>query len=337
MISTPPELWATHGELNDMRNTELLSHKHDGSVVNYEQLLAESSGKFADQCTLEAHQEQYDRLQKGARTLAKIIDEVKPDVAVIVSDDQNELFFEDNMPMFSVFWGETFHLLPRPVSAGAPTPSGTSTWGYGDKEMDVPVDSELGKHIIESLVDAEFDVAHYRYLNSEYGGSIGPAGYLQKAHVTKPRPFGLPHGFGFVVRRLMNNNPIPMVPISQNTCYPPNQPTPKRCYSFGAALRQAIESWDSDKRVAVFASGGLSHFVLDEELDRLAIKGMQEKNAEILCSLPRQRLQSATSEILDWVTAAGSMEHLDFNLVDYVAAPRTPAGTGGGWAFGYWS
>lgn len=336
MISTPPELWATHGEANDMRNTELLSYKHDGSVVNYEQLLAESGGKYAAEATLEKHQEQYDRLQKGARALAKVLKEVKPDVAVIVSDDQNELFFEDNMPMFSVYWGESFHLLPRPTGS-TPSPSTISTWGYGDVEMDVPVDSALGLHLIESLVDADFDIAHYRYLNQEYGGSIGPLGYLQKEHVTKARPFGLPHGYSFVVRRLMNNAPIPIVPISQNTCYPPNQPTPKRCYNLGSAIRAAIEDWDTDKRVAVIASGGLSHFVLDEELDRLALKGLQEKNAEILCSLPRQRLQSATSEILDWVTAGGACQNLDFNLVDYVAAPRTPAGTGGGWAFGYWT
>ncbi len=337
MISTPPELWATHGESNDMRNTELLSHKHDGSVVNYEQLLAESNGKYAADCTLEKHQQQYDRLQKGARELARVLADAKPDVAVIVSDDQNELFFDDNMPMFSVYWGESFHLLPRPVNPAAASPSNTSVWGYGDKEMDVPVDSALGLHLIESLCDADFDIAHYRYLNNEYGGSIGPIGYLQKEHVTKARPFGLPHGYGFVVRRLMNNSPIPIVPISQNTCYPPNQPTPKRCFNIGQAIRDSIESWDSDKRVAVIASGGLSHFVLDEELDLLAIKGMEENNAEILSSLPRHRLQSATSEILDWVTTAGACQPLDFKLVDYVAAPRTPGGTGGGWAFGYWT
>jgi hypothetical protein len=58
-----------------------------------------------------------------------------------------------------------------------------------------------------------------------------------------------------------------MVPVMVNTYYPPNQPTPKRCYAFGQAVRKAIESWDSNKRVALMASGGLSHVVIDEEID----------------------------------------------------------------------
>ena len=80
----------------------------------------------------------------------------------------------------------------------------------------------------------------------------------------------------------MNGTTIPTVPIMLNTYYPPNQPTPKRCYALGQALRQAIESWLSAKRVAVIASGGLSHFVIDEELDHQIITAMQNKDAATL-------------------------------------------------------
>ena len=55
-----------------------------------------------------------------------------------------------------------------------------------------------------------------------------------------------------------------------NTYYPPNQPNPKRCYDFGRTLRSAIEAWPTKARVAILASGGLSHFVVDEDLDHLA-------------------------------------------------------------------
>ena len=74
----------------------------------------------------------------------------------------------------------------------------------------------------------------------------------------------------------------PIVPITINTCYPPNWISPKRAYALGRAVREAIESWDSDLTVAVATSGGLSHFVVDEELDRLALKGMEEANGEML-------------------------------------------------------
>ena len=47
------------------------------------------------------------------------------------------------------------------------------------------------------------------------------------------------HAFGFVHRRLMKQA-IPVVPIVLNTYYPPNQPSPRRCYRLGQAIREAI-------------------------------------------------------------------------------------------------
>ena len=337
MISTPPDYWGAHGEANDKRNKELLSHKHDGSVVPYDQLLEEAGGRFDSMVTVERFKENYDRLQHGISELAKTLKEVNPDAVIIVSDDQDEALFEDNMPMFQVYWGETAHLLPRKPPPTAPEPTRLSASGYGDVEMNVPVDTELGLHLIEYLVDHDFDIAHSRYQHDEYGGNIGPAGYVWWKRETAPRPQGMGHGFSFVIKKLMDNKPMPIIPISQNTCYPPNQPRPKRSYEFGKAIGDAVNAWDSDKRIAIIGSGGLSHFVLDEELDRMALKGMEEKNAEILCSLPRQRLQSATSEILNWVVASAAVEHLDMEVIDYVPSPRTPAGTGGGWGFARWT
>jgi len=43
-------------------------------------------------------------------------------------------------------------------------------------------------------------------------------------------------------------------------------------------LREAIGSWDEKKSVAIVASRGLSHFVLDEELDRGMLAAMEKKN-----------------------------------------------------------
>ena len=66
-----------------------------------------------------------------------------------------------------------------------------------------------------------------------------------------------------------------------NTYFPPNQPRPKRCYEFGQAMRKAVESFPGDARVGVLASGGLSHFLVDEELDRAILKACADKDADI--------------------------------------------------------
>ena len=127
-----------------------------------------------------------------------------------------------------------------------------------------------------------------------------------------------------------------MIPVMVNTYYPPNQPTPKRCYAFGRAVRRAIESWDSDKRVAVMASGGLSHVIIDEDIDQMTLDGLRNEDPELLWRLPRERLRGGTSEILNWVALAGAVGPMKMTLVDYVTTYRSPAATGCGMGFAYW-
>ena len=87
------------------------------------------------------------------------------------------------------------------------------------------------------------------------------------------------------------------------------------------------------------ASGGLSHQIVDEKLDQQVIQALKEKDVQGLCSLPRDRLNRGpgTPEILNWVALAGAMESASMTLVDYVPCYRSPAGTGHGVTFAYWS
>jgi hypothetical protein len=142
----------------------------------------------------------------------------------------------------------------------------------------------------------------------------------------------------FIVKRLFDNEPGPMLPMFQNTCYPPNQPTPRRCFAMGEAIAAAVADWSEHASVAIVASGGLSHFVVDEELDRMLLDGLERKDAVALRSLPRHRLHSAGSEVLNWVTLGGAMHKtpLKMERLAYVPVYRTPAATGGGWAFARW-
>jgi hypothetical protein len=84
------------------------------------------------------------------------------------------------------------------------------------------------------------------------------------------------------------------------------------------------------------ASGGLSHVVIDEELDRQVIEALTRKRHERLYDIPRDKLRGGTSEILNWVALAGAVEPMEMTLLDYVTTYRSPAGTGCGMAFAYW-
>ena len=117
-------------------------------------------------------------------------------------DDQSEFFFDDNMPSINVYWGDSIKVLPRTVTPDMSEARRMSAIAYGTREYEHPVPSDLGLHVIESLMEQEFDVSHSRYVKESYGGTIGPATwYLDHARTTQQRPFGLPHAYGFAVAR----------------------------------------------------------------------------------------------------------------------------------------
>ena len=344
MLTLPPELWASYAQ-NDQRNRELAFPPH-GQVMSYDEGLKgvtpEIGAKYRGE---EPYRAQAEACQRALDELSATLRAVTPDITVIIGDDQDEWFFEDNMPALSVFWGDTAPLIPRQMPPGTRDAAVIEAIrrGYGDVPMDVPVASAFGRYLIEYLCEHDFDVAHMRYVKQPYGGSIARRyptrqGELDYVRETPPRDQGLPHAFSFIVKRLFDNNPRPILPVFQNTCYHPNQPTPRRAFATGEAIAAAVAEWKEPASVAVIASGGLSHFVVDENLDRTLLKALQQRDAAGLRAIPRTQLYSAASEALNWIALGGAMQKTDLKmeLLDYVPVYRTPAGTGGGWAFARW-
>jgi 3-O-methylgallate 3,4-dioxygenase len=315
-LSTPPEGWAQRGE-RDKSNPELIGT--DGITSNYEDLLARTDvSRIAKEITPEKFQQRYQRNQKGIARLVESLYSAKLDLLVMVGDDQQEYLQDDNMPGFCVYWGDEVKVAGHEAS---PSTGNQLLIGYSTEDRIVPTSSSLGRHLIEYLVEAEFDAGRSSFLDSHRGGRAKG---------------GIGHAFGYVYHRLMIEGIIPTVPIMVNTYYPPNQPTPKRCYDLGRALKNAIEAWPNKARVGILASGGLSHFVVDEELDQTALEGMRQKDLAKLSQLPREKINSGSSEIRNWVVLTGATEHLDMELFDYVPCYRSPAGTGCAMGFAQW-
>jgi len=99
-------------------------------------------------------------------------------------------------------------------------------------------DADLARAILTTAVESEFDLA-----SSE---SFGDAGLISHAHRDILR-FHDPEGS------------LALVPVFVNAIHVPG-PTPRRCYEFGRIIRQAVEQSPDEKRVAIYASGGMSHF-----------------------------------------------------------------------------
>jgi 3-O-methylgallate 3,4-dioxygenase len=310
-LSIPPESWLQRGE-EDRRNPSLY-RVPDGKHVTFEELLAAADPGIARELTPEVCRRRHEANQRGIAKVAEALERAAPDVLVILGDDQQEAFHDDNMPAFCVYWGEQIPYVPRRHSGGT---RALAEWAYPKEPRQYPGHPPLALHIIDAMMEQGFDVSHSKYLRE--GQSIT-------------------HAATFVYARIMPGKSIPVVPILQNTYYPPNQPRPRRSYEFGIALRNAVETWKSNARVAVLASGGFSHFVLDEELDHKALEALRDKDVDAIASLPLARLQSGTSEIRNWIATAGAVQHLEMEVFDYVPCYRSPAGTGCAMAFAQWT
>jgi len=282
--------------------------------LDYQKLLERAKPGLDAELTTEKFRQRDEACLAAVKVLGDALQKSKADVAVIFGDDQHEQFNDENMPTFAIYHGKSLPVVTHTGRSPAAWKHAEER-GWAATEREYETEPQLAEHLIRALTDAEFDIARCNKLRPEVG--VG-------------------HAFSFLYRRVLPGGKLPMVPVMVNTYYPPNQPTPKRCYAFGQAVRKAIESWDSNKRVALMASGGLSHVVIDEEIDAITIDGLKNKKPELLFRLPRERLWGGTSEILNWVALGGAMENRDLKYFEYVTTYRSPAATGCGMGFAYW-
>ena len=313
-LSSGADMWEDHAN-RDRNNPELLGK--DGKFHNYDELLAAADPRIASELTPETWERKYGRGQEAVAELTQRLAKARVDVAVIIGDDQREMFCE-GIGVFGVFLGDELVDQPPRDEALERVAKGIRA-AYWARHSERPTvhrtSASLSRHLASELMAADFDVL--TFTRQSPGTTLG-------------------HAFTFPRYRLALPDQTPIVPVFINTYIPPNVPSAARCYRLGQVIGQAVESWAEDARVAVIASGGLSHFVVDENLDRSVLNALVSRDPEPLCTIPRKNLRSGTSEILNWIAAAGALEKLRASVVDYIPGYRSPAGTGTGMAFVYW-
>jgi hypothetical protein len=309
LLSGSVDVWSWMGERD--RHSRRLRDR-SGTPVSYDALLARAGDAMAAQVRPEVFQAKNDAAQHALATVVERLVAVRPDVIVFMGDDEEEYIHDDLRPALLLYRGPTWRNVPRTVDPSNRIDVATS-WQWGREAASYPVAVELTTHVMGWLIEAEFDVGDSLTLEA------------------------MPHGFGFLYERLARGSPtVPIVPVIVNVHTPPAQPTPRRCYHFGRAIRDAVLSWPEPLRVAVVATGGLSVGVLEESLDRAVLDALCRRDVDALGRLPRSWIQGSTGEVLCWVCAAGALEHLQMELIDYIPAYRSPAGTGTGLAFATW-
>ena len=231
--------------------------------------------------------------------------EAKPDVVVVVYNDHGLNFFLDKMPTFAVGAAPGY----RNADEGWGIPQVPSFQGEQD----------LSWHLIDSLIAEDFDLTTCQEMVVDHAFTL-PMALLWPSQEAQGRsqasgaplggraPQGDPGG--------TNHWPVKVVPVCINTVQFP-LPSAKRCYALGEAIGRAVRSWNSDQRVLVLGTGGLSH-QLDGQRAGFINKDFDLQFMESLLHDPRwatqysihQLVEKAGTqgvELLMWLAARGAL------------------------------
>jgi aromatic ring-opening dioxygenase catalytic subunit (LigB family) len=239
------------------------------------------------------------RLTAAFRELGRRMNAVRPDVIIEVSPDHWVNFHLENLPAVCIGVGETHDGPPEPFLNS-----------YPHREM--PGHPGFASHLVASALEQGFEPSFSYRLR-------------------------LDHGFCIPLWR-MELEPLPrIVPMIVNSIEPP-MPSLERCLQWGGALRAAIESYPEPLRVAVLASGGLSHSIgeptmgrIDQDFDHECIRLFSDSNEKALLAYLRKALPQAgngSDEVRNWLVAHGAARGRGFDLVDYLPVPSVYVGCG---------
>ncbi len=153
----------------------------------------------------------------------------------------------------------------------------------------IPGHSALARHLVNEAARRRLALAYLRDMQFDDGVSV-PMHYLN------------PEG------------DIALVPVTMNCTVPPI-PTPERAYQVGTIFREMVQAYPGAERVAIVATGGLSHepggpryFWVDEEFDRWFLEMLAAgDHAAVLRECTLERMEAAgsggTAELLAWMVA----------------------------------
>jgi aromatic ring-opening dioxygenase catalytic subunit (LigB family) len=167
---------------------------------------------------------------------------------------------------------------------------------FAGRSYDLPC-HPMAESLLEHLVGSGFDMV-----------------YSQDAE--------LGHAFAAPFEWVLEKRGIPVVPIFVNTYLPP-LPTARRCADLGKALARFIAA--RPERVAILASGGLSHYPGTwkypepaYDFDRWAIAHMEQGDTEAILSLTNREIDEVgNTEILSWAMMFGAIGAQRGELLSY--------------------
>jgi len=208
---------------------------------------------------------------------------------------------DESKPDVIIFFGsdhvETFSVTCVPTFAIIAGSHAVAT--FAGRTYKVPVHREMAEDLLNKLVvDKNFDVAYSE--DAELG-----------------------HAFTVPFEYVIGDRKIPIIPFFTNVYVPP-LPTPQRCAALGRAVAEIVKG--RRERVALIASGGMSHFPgtrkylhPEFDFDRWLVSQFEAGNTDALLNMTGTQLDEVgNTEMLNWATMFGAIGHVEGELIDYI-------------------
>ena len=204
-----------------------------------------------------------------------------PDIALVIYNDHANGIDLDIVPTFAIGTADRYEVADE---------------GFGKRPVpDVVGAPDLSQHLVKSLVDEGFDLTVFQELDVDHGLTVPLSIFCSDPGEAWP---------------------CAVVPILVNVIQYP-QPTAARCYALGQAIGRAIATFESDAKIAIFGTGGMSHQLagaragyINPTFDKMFLEAI-ENDPESLAALSREdyirQAGSEGIELIMWLVMRGAM------------------------------
>jgi 2,3-dihydroxyphenylpropionate 1,2-dioxygenase len=193
----------------------------------------------------------------------------------------------DHLEAFSLDVSPAFAVVVGPEVVGS----------FGHKQYRVRVHKELAQAVLNGCLKRDFDMA-----------------FCHKAFMG--------HAFVVPFEYVLEQRQIPVVPIFVNVYVPP-LPQPHRAYQLGRAIAEVVA--ERRERIAILASGGMSHYpgtekygYPDFDFDQYLLQVIERGELSSLLSLSSEKLdETGETELLTWYTMFGAIGNQRGEVLSY--------------------
>jgi len=254
--------------------------------------------------TPDAAPEQRARFLAGLAEMRRRLMAARPDLVIMFVNDHVQNFFYDNLPAYCIGVGPT-HWAPKGAATFLKIP-----------QRQVPGAAAWGKALLAEGLEAGFDLAVSHDL--EFWDDV-----------SVPAHFLMPEGT------------LPILPVLTN-CVAPPLPTPKRSWTLGGFVKRFIDTRPGDERVALIATGGISHWIgvpntghINPDWDRWVLGTIADRRGEELAMLTWEQIErdggNGGQEIRNWISVLGAMPGVKGEVLAYEPVREWLTGCGAVW------